>query len=135
MSAPNVCLLTCDNSLSELIAREVLKKLKGVAVCTLKAIEDNLPEAVETLEGSTYVILLDSCSPGCAKETAEKLGVRYDEYVNLEEELGVKVPCYEKPSVEVVDDVGLAVIRLVEEIGEFQMEVNHQAEGAQAQGL
>ena len=116
MSAPSVCLVTCNDSLSELIAREVLKKLEEVAVCTLKALEDGLPKAVETLKGSTYVILLDSCSPGCAKETAEKLGVRYDEYVNLEEELEAKVPCYEKPSVEVVDDVGLAVIRLVEEI-------------------
>ena len=116
MSAPKVCLITCDDSISEMIAGEVLKELDGIAVCTLKNLEDGLPEAVKAVKDSAYIILLDSCSSGCAKETAEKLGVRYDEYINLGDELGTKVPCYKNPSVEIVDDVGLAVLRLVERI-------------------
>lgn len=120
MSAPKVCLVTCGESLSELIAVEVLKEFgDDVGLCPLAAITRGVPEVAERMKTARYVLLIDSCSLGCAKKTADELGIRYDEYVNLEEELGIKTPCYENPSVEVIDDVGLAAARLIERVQEL----------------
>jgi|GEM_PF-1906252 len=124
MSAPLVCLVTCGESLSELIALEALKKLgDNVVLCPLTAITRGVPEVVERIKNAKYVILLDSCSLKCAKKTADELGIRYDEYINLEEELNMRTPCYETPSVEVVDDIGLAATHLIERIEEVLKEV------------
>ncbi|ASJ08722.1 hypothetical protein A3L11_05560 [Thermococcus siculi] len=120
MTDPEVCLITCGESLSELIAVEALKELGDAAVlCPLTAITRGVPEVIERMKAARYVVLIDSCSLRCAKKTADELGIHYDEYINLEEELNIKTPCYENPSVEAVDDIGLGATHLVERIGEL----------------
>jgi len=124
MSVPLVCLVTCGESLSELIALEALKELgDSVGLCPLTAITRGVPEVIGRIKNAKHIILLDSCSLRCAKKTADELGIRYDEYINLEEELNMRTPCYETPSVEVVDDIGLAATHLIERIEEVLKEV------------
>ena len=108
-----VCIFVCSNSLAEIVVREALKVLgERAKAVVLERLGESQPEC---LEGRSKVLLIDACSKDCAKETAEKLGIRYDEYINLDEELGAS-QCYEHPDVNVVEDIGLAAARIVKEV-------------------
>jgi len=108
-----VCIFVCPSSLAEIVVREALKVLgERAKAVVLERLGESRPEC---LEGHSKVFLIDACSKNCAKETAEKLGLRYDVYINLEEELGAS-KCYENPDVSVVDDIGIAAARVVKEV-------------------
>jgi predicted AAA+ superfamily ATPase len=110
MREKEVCLIIREGMLSELIANEVLKVLREeVRVCRLP---NEIPKSPNT-------ILVDVCSEGCARETAKRLGVEYQVYINLEEELGQSLH-YGKSSPKVLDDVGLRAMRLIEIIRKVQ---------------
>ena len=124
METPKVCLITCGNSLSEVVVLEALKEIGSeVALCPLSAVVGEVSDILGLLEKARYVMVVDSCSEACAKKLVDGLGIRYDEYLNLEEKLNIKTPCYTSPSVEVVDDIGLAAAYLIERIGEVLKEL------------
>jgi uncharacterized metal-binding protein len=111
-------IIVCKDSLSELVAREALKEFNSdIALYPLSS------DAMDVKKNARYVLVVDACSDECGKKRAETLGIYYDEYLNLEKELGIKMPCSKKPSVDVVDDVGLAAARLVERIKEVLVKV------------
>ncbi|MBP1912161.1 putative zinc-binding protein [Thermococcus stetteri] len=117
METPKVCIIVCGDSLSELVVGEALRELgNNVALCPISAVATGVEGIKENMKKARYVVVVDSCSEKCAKKLTEALGIEYDEYLNLEEELGVKAPCYKNPSVELVDDVGLAATHLIERI-------------------
>ncbi|ASJ02351.1 hypothetical protein A3L09_03330 [Thermococcus profundus] len=117
MKAPKVCIIVCEDSLSELVARESLKELgSDVALCPLSEDAAEVRGPTNNTKNAEYVVVVDSCSEECGKKRAKALGVHYDEHLNLEKALGIKMPCSKKPSVEVVDDVGLAAVHLVERV-------------------
>ncbi|WP_048147791.1 putative zinc-binding protein [Palaeococcus ferrophilus] len=124
METPKVCIIACGDSLSELVVREALKELgSDVALCPLSAVATGVEGIKDAMKKAEYVMVVDSCSEECGRKLAETFGIHYDEYLNLEEELGIKMPCYKKPSVEVVDDVGLAAAHLIERIREVLKEL------------
>ncbi|AMQ19392.1 hypothetical protein A0127_09585 [Thermococcus peptonophilus] len=119
MGTSKLCIIVCANSLSELVVREALKELgNDVALCPLSMDATGVENVKDAITKAKYVMVVDSCSDECGKKRAEALRIHYDEHLNLEEELGIKMPCYRNPAIEVVDDVGLAAAHLVERVKE-----------------
>ncbi|BAA29983.1 putative zinc-binding protein [Pyrococcus horikoshii] len=117
MEIPKVCIVVCEDSISELVVREALKELSDyVVLCPLGTENKGTSEIIKRAK---YVMVVDSCSDKCGKKRAETLGIQYNEYLNLEEELGIKMPCLKNPSVDVIDDIGLAAVHLVERVKEI----------------
>jgi uncharacterized metal-binding protein len=71
---------------------EVVKELGGdlVGICSLPALAHEIPRQVLTVKNLEHLMVIDGCSNSCAKKVAEKLGLSYGAYLNLEHDFQIK---------------------------------------------
>jgi uncharacterized metal-binding protein len=70
---------------------KVVKNLEDwVSICSLPALANNVPRQIHLVKSLKHLIVIDGCHQQCAKKIADKLGLRYDAYVNLEYDLGIE---------------------------------------------
>ena len=98
MSTPEIGLVVCNSGASNtghltgLAALEVVKRLGGekVGICSLPAIANNIPRQTALVKKIEHLIVIDGCPNECAKKILNALGIRYNKYLNLEYDLGIK---------------------------------------------
>ena len=98
MSTPEIGLVVCNSGASNtghltgLAALEVVKRLGGekVGICSLPALANKIPRQTALVKKIEHLIVIDGCPNECAKKVLNALGIRYDKYLNLEYDLGIK---------------------------------------------
>jgi len=98
MSTPEIGLVVCNSGASNtghltgLAAFEVVKRLGGekVGICSLPALANKIPRQTVLVKKIEHLIVIDGCPNECAKKLLSTLGIRYDKYLNLEYDLGIK---------------------------------------------
>jgi uncharacterized metal-binding protein len=98
MSTPEIGLVVCNSGASNtghltgLAALEVVKKLgsEKVGICSLPALANNIPRQTMLAKKIEHLIVIDGCRNECARKILNALGIRYDKYLNLEYDLGIK---------------------------------------------
>jgi uncharacterized metal-binding protein len=98
MSEPKIGLVVCNSGASNtghltgLAALEVIKRLgsEKVGICSLPALANNIPRQIMLVKKIEHLIVIDGCRNECARKILSTLGIRYDKYLNLEYDLGIK---------------------------------------------
>ena len=98
MSEPKIGLVVCNSGASNtghltgLAALEVVKRLgsEKVGICSLPALANNIPRQTMLVKKIEHLIVIDGCRNECARKILSTLGIRYDKYLNLEYDLGIK---------------------------------------------
>lgn len=98
MSTPKIGLVACNSGASNtghltgLAALEVVKRLgsEKIGICSLPALANKIPRQTVLVERIEHLTVIDGCPNECAKKILSSLGIRYDKYLNLEYDLGIK---------------------------------------------
>jgi uncharacterized metal-binding protein len=98
MSEPKIGLVVCNSGASNtgymtgLAAVEVIKRLgsEKVGICSLPALANKIPRQTMLVKQIGHLIVIDGCPNECARKILSTLGIRYDKYLNLEYDLGIK---------------------------------------------
>jgi len=126
MNEPKIGLVVCNSGASNtgqltgLAALEVVKKLgsEKVGICSLPALANNIPRQTMLVKKIEHLIVIDGCRNECARKILNTLGIRYEKYLNLEYDLGIrKVGPFSTMnySEEDVEKVSLAIIKKIQE--------------------
>lgn len=95
---PKVGLLACNSgasnsgTLTGISAIEIIKEFGSelVGICSLPSIVNQIPRQLSLVKKLPYLVVIDGCKNSCAKKIAEKLGLSYNAYLNLEQDLNIK---------------------------------------------
>lgn len=98
MSTPENGIVVCNSGASNtghltgLAALEVVKRLGGekVGICSLPALANKIPRQTALVKKIEHLTVIDGCPNECAKKILNALDIRYDKYLNLEYDLGIK---------------------------------------------
>ncbi len=98
MEIPEACIIGCNSmgsntgTLVALAIYSISKMMKGkIGVCSLPAIINQLPRQLYIVKNRVKkIIVIDGCRRKCVKNLLEKIGIRIDLYINIEEELGIR---------------------------------------------
>jgi len=126
---PEIGMLACfsgaSNSglLTGLAALNVLKEMgeDAIGICSLPSLSTRVERQIATTKRLKHLLVIDGCHNSCSKKIADELGLKYDDYINLETSLGIKKlgPFTTlKYSEEDLDKVTKAIIQRIEEIQE-----------------
>jgi len=125
MIMPRIGLLTCNSgasntgSLTGKAAIEIIKEFDDVGILSLPSLANNVPRQVMVAKNIQHIVVVDGCRNCCAKKVLEKLGLKYDAYLNIEKDLGIKkigpfsTLEYSQDEVEKVKN---AIKKLIEEV-------------------
>jgi len=95
---PKIGLVVCNSGASNsghltgLAAFELVKRLgsEEVGICSLPALANKIPRQVALVKKIEHLIVIDGCHNECSKRILNALGIKYDTYLNLEYDLGIK---------------------------------------------
>ncbi|MBO3798182.1 MAG: putative zinc-binding protein [Thermoproteota archaeon] len=98
METPEIGLVVCNSGASNtgqltgLAALEVVRKLGSdrVGICSLPALANKIPRQVMLAKKIGCLIVVDGCRNECSRKILDALGIKYDKYLNLEYDLGIK---------------------------------------------
>ena len=96
MIMPRIGLLTCNSgasntgSLTGKAAIEIIKEFDDVGILSLPSLANNVPRQVMIAKNIQHIVVVDGCKNSCAKKVLEKLGLKYDAYLNIEKDIGIK---------------------------------------------
>ncbi len=98
MSEPKIGLVVCNSGASNtghltgLAALEVVKRLgsEKVGICSLPALANNIPRQTMLVKKIEHLIVIDGCRNECSRKILNTLGIKYDKYLNIEHDLGIK---------------------------------------------
>jgi len=98
MKTPEIGLLICNSgssnsgTLTGIACIELLKELGGdaIGILSLPALVNQVPRQVFITKKIKHLLIIDGCSNFCAKNIAEKSGLPYKHYLNLENDLGIR---------------------------------------------
>ena len=98
MSEPKIGLVVCNSGASNtghltgLAALEVIKRLgsEKVGICSLPALANNIPRQTMLVKKIEHLIVIDGCRNECSRKILNTLGIKYDKYLNIEHDLGIK---------------------------------------------
>ncbi|MEM2940528.1 MAG: putative zinc-binding protein [Thermoproteota archaeon] len=98
METPEIGLVVCNSGASNtgqltgLAALEVVRKLGSdrVGICSLPALANKIPRQVMLARKIGCLIVVDGCRNECSRKILDALGIKYDKYLNLEYDLGIK---------------------------------------------
>jgi len=96
MIMPRIGLLTCNSgasntgSLTGKAAIEIIKEFDNVGILSLPSLANNVPRQVMIAKNIQHIVVVDGCKNSCAKKVLEKLGLKYDAYLNIEKDIGIK---------------------------------------------
>ena len=97
MSTPKIGLVACNSGASNtghltgLAALEVVKKFGSdkVGICSLPALANNIPRQTILVKKIQHLIVIDGCRNECARKILDTLGIKYENYLNLEHDLQI----------------------------------------------
>jgi len=93
---PRIGLLACNSgasntgSLTGVAALEIVKEFDDVGILSLPSLANNVPRQVAITRRLQHIIVIDGCKNACAKKVMEKLNIKYDAYLNIEKDIGIK---------------------------------------------
>ncbi|MEM3659459.1 MAG: putative zinc-binding protein [Thermoproteota archaeon] len=98
METPEIGLVVCNSGASNtgqltgLAALEVVRKLGSdrVGICSLPALANKISRQVMLARKIGCLIVVDGCRNECSRKILDALGIKYDKYLNLEYDLGIK---------------------------------------------
>lgn len=98
MKTPEIGLLICNSgssnsgTLTGIASIGLIKEFGGdiVGILSLPALANQIPRQVFLAKNLKHLLIIDGCSNSCAKKIAEKSGLSYDIYFNLENDLGIQ---------------------------------------------
>jgi len=96
--SPKYGLVVCNSGASNtghltgLAALEVVKRLgdEKVGICSLPALANNVPRQTALVKKIEHLIVIDGCRNECSAKILKALGIAYDNYLNLDYDLGIK---------------------------------------------
>jgi len=126
MSEPKIGLVVCNSGASNtgyltgLAALEVIRRLgsEKVGICSLPALANNIPRQTMLVKKIEHLIVIDGCRNECSRKILNTLGIKCDEYLNLEYDLGIKKLgpfSTMNYSAEDVEKVSSAIIKKIQE--------------------
>ncbi len=98
MKVPKLGLIICNSGASNsghltgLIGFEIVKKLgeEKAGICSLPALVSNIPRQVSLIKEIPHIIVIDGCHNECSKKILDQMGIKYEKYINLENNFGYK---------------------------------------------
>ena len=98
MKTPRNGLVACNSGASNtghltgLAALEVVKRLgsEKVGICSLPALANKVPRQDALVKSIEHLVVIDGCRNECSRRILNVLGIRYDKYLNLDYDLGIK---------------------------------------------
>lgn len=93
---PEIGLIVCGSnasntgSLAGAAAMAIIKEFDNVGILSLPSLANGVPRQVAIAKKIQYIVVVDGCKNSCAKNVAEKLGLKYDAYLNIEKDIGIK---------------------------------------------
>ena len=98
MNTPRTGLVVCNSGASNtghltgLAAFEVVKRLgsEKVGICSLPALANKVPTQIALVKKIEHLIVVDGCRNECSKRILNVLEIRYDKYLNLDYDLGIR---------------------------------------------
>ena len=98
MNTPRTGLVVCNSGASNtghltgLAAFEVVKRLgsEKVGICSLPALANKVPTQIALVKKIEHLIVVDGCHNECSKRILNVLEIRYDKYLNLDYDLGIR---------------------------------------------
>ena len=98
MNTPRTGLVVCNSGASNtghltgLAAFEVVKRLgsEKVGICSLPALANKVPTQIALVKKIEHLIVVDGCHNECSRKILNALGIRYDKYLNLDYDLGIR---------------------------------------------
>jgi len=98
MITQKVGLIVCNSGASNTgfltgaIAYKVVETLGSnkVGICSLPALVNKIPRQVDIVRNLKHILIIDGCKNSCAKKIIDDLGIDYNTYVNLENDVGYK---------------------------------------------
>ena len=120
---PNIALLVCNSPASNTgmltgkAAVEIVKEHEEVCLLSLPALANLVGRQIKLAESIKHLVVVDGCKNSCAMKVADEIGLWYEFYVNVEEDVGIKklgpfsTLEFSQEEVEMVKEVILAVIK------------------------
>ena len=96
MVIPKIGLLACNSwasntgSLTGAAALEIIKEFDDVGILSLPSLANRVPRQVAITKKLQHIVVVDGCKNTCAKKVLEKLNLKYDAYLNIEKDIGIK---------------------------------------------
>ena len=98
MKIPEIGFVICNSGssnsgyLTGLVAFGIVKKFgeKKVGICSLPALANNIPRQTLFIKKISHIIVIDGCHNECAKRILNRIGIKYERYINLEKDFGYK---------------------------------------------
>ena len=122
---PRIGLLACNSeasntgALAGAAAIEIIKKSDDVGILSLPSLANDVERQVAIAKNIQHIIVVDGCKNSCAKKVLEKLNLKYDAYLNIEKDVGIRKRgpfTTLKFSQEEVEKVKNKIKNLVEEV-------------------
>lgn len=93
-----VGLVICNSGASNnghitgLAAVDVVKSLGSgnVGICSLPALANKIPRQTALVKRIKHLVVIDGCHNECSRKILDALGIKYDNYINLEYDLEIK---------------------------------------------
>lgn len=126
MKTPEIGLVMCNSGASNtgqltgLAALKVVEKLGSdkVGICSLPALANNIPRQVMLVRKIGRLIVVDGCRNECSRKILDSLGIKYEKYLNLEYDLGIKKLGPFTTMNYSEDDVEKVSLAIIQKIGE-----------------
>jgi len=98
LETPEIGLVVCNSGASNsgqltgLAALKVVEKLGSdkVGICSLPALANRIPRQIMLVGKIGRLIVVDGCRNECSRKILDNLGIKYEKYLNLEHDLGIK---------------------------------------------
>ena len=97
MQLPKIGLVICNSGASNtgyltgLAALKIINEFDNeVGICSLPALANRVPKQTTLVKSLEHLIVVDGCRNECAKKILDSLGIKYNAYLNLEHDLGIK---------------------------------------------
>ena len=93
---PKIGLLVCGGNASNTgaitarVAMEVIRENKNIGILSLPALANKIPRQMALAKKIERLVVIDGCHNECAKKILDRLGIKYNAYINLENDLGIK---------------------------------------------
>ena len=61
-----------------------------IGICSLPALVNNISRQILLVKKIPHIIVMDGCHNECSKKIVDRIGVRYERYINLENDFEYK---------------------------------------------
>jgi len=63
---------------------------KKDGICSLPALANGIPRQILLVKKIPHIIVIDGCHNECSKKILDRIGTKYERYINLENDFGYK---------------------------------------------